>query len=87
MEQPKLNVDVAQLPWAECECGNKLFVPGMMFKRMSQLISPTGKEELIPVEVLVCTKCNKVPSVAQKNISRAGELPVEVKAVKPTKLI
>lgn len=45
-----------------CDCGGILFRTGMMFKKISQFISPTGKEEVFPIEVLICEKCGKVPN-------------------------
>lgn len=45
-----------------CDCGGMLFEPGWFFKKLSPLVSPTGKEELYPIEVLICKSCGKVPS-------------------------
>jgi hypothetical protein len=44
-----------------CDCGGAMFTEKMMFKRISSFISPTGKEELYPVQVIVCDACGKVP--------------------------
>ena len=45
-----------------CDCGGILFHNGMIFKKISQFVSPTGKEELFPMEVIICDKCGKVPT-------------------------
>jgi hypothetical protein len=45
-----------------CDCGGILFRPGLVFKKISQFISPTGKEEVFPLETLICEKCGKVPN-------------------------
>ena len=45
----------------ECECGGHLFHLGIVFKKISAIISPSGKEELYPMEVLICESCHKVP--------------------------
>jgi hypothetical protein len=45
-----------------CDCGGQLFHAGFVIKKISPLISPTGKEELYPIEVIVCEECGKVPS-------------------------
>lgn len=68
MENQKIRVDLSQAPWVGCECGHNLFSSGIMFKKLSSILSPTGKEELIPVEVVICQKCQKVPSFIVKNI-------------------
>lgn len=45
----------------ECPCGGMVFAEKMMFKKISPIISPTGKEELFPLNLVVCEKCGKVP--------------------------
>ena len=45
-----------------CDCGGQLFHTGLVFKKISALVSPTGKEDLYPIEVLVCDACGKVPN-------------------------
>jgi hypothetical protein len=59
-----------------CECGGMLFQEKVFFKILSPLISPSGKEEIVPIPVFVCEKCGKVPSFFdEQNI-----LPDEIKA-------
>lgn len=45
-----------------CECGGMLFQEKIFFKILSPLISPSGKEELVPMPVFVCANCGGVPS-------------------------
>ena len=47
-------------PNCKCDCGCTVFHEAMVIKRVSALMSPTGKEELYPIPVLVCDKCGKV---------------------------
>lgn len=61
MEDKSIKVDLSATPWLKCEGGNMLWESSMLFKRLSPLMSPSGKEELIPAEVVVCRKCGKVP--------------------------
>lgn len=42
-------------------CGNKVFVEAAILKKLSPILSPTGKEELYPIPVFVCSKCGTVP--------------------------
>ncbi len=61
-----------------CECGGMLFQEKIFFKILSPLISPSGKEELVPMPVFVCELCGKVPGIFDgQNI-----LPDEIKAKK-----
>lgn len=55
-----MKVNLANAPWHECECGGQHFEPGLMFKRLSALVSPTQKEEVIPVEIFTCKSCGKI---------------------------
>jgi hypothetical protein len=65
----------------QCDCGGFLFIEKMMFKKISAIISPTGKEEMVPMAVIVCDKCGKVPEIFDsQNI-----LPKEIRAKKVTK--
>jgi hypothetical protein len=34
----------------------------MFFKELSPMMSPSGKEELIPVETYRCSACGSIPS-------------------------
>lgn len=75
-ERP-IKVDLSQTPWIECEGGNLVWESGMLFKKLSPLVSPTGKEELIPAEVVICKKCGKVPKFFWE---KAKEIPEEIKS-------
>ena len=77
MNAPKPRFEDA--PWQECECGGMTFTSVLMFKRISALVSPSGKEENIPVEVYKCNDCGKVPGFVNKNIPG---FPEDLKATK-----
>lgn len=75
--QQRMKIDISDAPWAEC-CGEiQLFETAYMFKRISPIISPSGQEEHIPIEVIICKKCGKVPPFAFKKLP---DLPEEMKA-------
>lgn len=57
-----------------CPCGGMIFEEGVVLKKISALISPSGKEELYPLEVLVCKKCGKIP----EELNIGGMLPDEI---------
>jgi len=64
-----------------CCCGGVVFENALVLKKISALISPTGKEELYPMEILVCRKCGKVP----EELNVGNMLPEEIvlKTLKP----
>jgi len=43
------------------ECGGKVFQEGVVLKKISQFLSPTGKEEYRPIPIIYCVKCGTVP--------------------------
>ena len=63
-----------------CECGGLIFSEKLFFKKISAIISPSGKEEVAPMPIIVCEACGKVPSA----FDTQKVLPEEIKAVKET---
>jgi len=58
----QVKVDLSQAETTKCEdCGNYIFIKGSIIKRLSALVSPTGEEALIPIEIYSCGNCGKVP--------------------------
>lgn len=43
----------------QCECGNKIFMTGYRFKKVSRLITGGAKDTVIPIEMYLCTQCSK----------------------------
>ena len=60
-QQPGLNVDISQTTAEVCEsCGNDTFVQVFKMRKLSALLSPAGKETLIPIQIFACHKCGLV---------------------------
>jgi DNA-directed RNA polymerase subunit RPC12/RpoP len=60
-EQPGLQVDMSQTTAVICEsCGHDTFIPAFKMRRMSALLSPHGKETMIPMQVFACAKCGHI---------------------------
>ena len=65
VDQPsEVPITASQLAQAEsvtCEsCGNHTCVGVMMMKRISPIISPTGKEAVVPIQTFACNACGFV---------------------------
>ena len=61
--QANVQVDLREADTIKCDdCGNYLFITSFILKRLSALLSPSGEEALIPVQVYSCGDCGKVPS-------------------------
>jgi DNA-directed RNA polymerase subunit RPC12/RpoP len=43
------------------KCGSKVFIEAAVLKRLSSVLSPSGKEELVPIPVFACAKCGTIP--------------------------
>ena len=60
-QQAQVKVDLKQAETMKCEyCGNYLFISSTIIKRISPLVSPTGEEALVPIDVYSCGNCGKV---------------------------
>jgi len=57
-----------------CDCGGMVFESAIVLKKISAIVSPSGKEEMYPLEILVCKKCGKVPD----ELNVEGMLPDEI---------
>jgi hypothetical protein len=71
----ELNINPQDLSWVGCSKGTQVFESGYLFKRLPSLLSPTGKEEVLPAEVVICKQCGKIPKfVWDKMIDFPDEL-------------
>ena len=60
-EQPGLNIDFEQTTPVVCdECGHDIFTQALKMRKISALLSPTGQETMIPMQVFICSKCNHI---------------------------
>jgi len=55
-QQP--NIDLSKATDMVCEkCGNNTFKQTTLLKRMSAIVSPNGKDTIIPIVVFACESC------------------------------
>ena len=60
-QQPQMNIDFSQTTAETCEeCGNDTFVQVYKMRKLSALLSPTGQESMIPIQIFACAKCGYV---------------------------
>ena len=61
-QQPPQEIDISQTDTITCEkCGNASFKQSYFLKRVSALVSPTGKEAIVPIQVFACGNCGTIP--------------------------
>jgi len=62
--QTEVKVDLSKADTIKCDdCGNYLFITANVIKRISPILSPTGQEALVPVQVYSCGNCGTVPKM------------------------
>lgn len=62
----------------KCDCGGMIFSEAFMYKRLSPILSPSGKEEFIPISLIICNKCGLVP----RELDKENQVPDELKSKK-----
>ena len=57
----QMNIDFSQTTAEICEsCGNETFAQVFKIRKLSALLSPTGQETVIPMQVFACAKCGHI---------------------------
>ena len=60
-QPPQQEIDINDTETVVCdECGNATFIQCFFLRRISPIVSPTGQEAMIPIEVFSCGNCGKV---------------------------
>lgn len=78
-QPPRINAEmIRQSKVFECTCGGKMFQEKVILKKLSAIISPTGREEMFPMNLLVCDSCGLVP----KELDPENVIPEEFKTKK-----
>ena len=62
IKQPQKQLHIEDTESLTCDdCGNYSFIKSYFIRRVSALMSPSGQEAMIPIEVFSCGNCGKVP--------------------------
>ena len=57
----KMNIDLNEVDNITCdECKGEHFSPTFVIKKLSPLMSPSGKQTLIPLQIFKCNKCGHI---------------------------
>ena len=63
ISKPKkqVQVDLKNAETMKCaKCGNSIFIQGYVIKKISAIVSPTGKEVIAPIQVFNCGNCGEM---------------------------
>ena len=62
IKKPPKQLNIEDTESLKCDaCGNYTFIKSYFIRIVSPLMSPTGQEAMIPIEVFACGNCGKVP--------------------------
>ena len=62
MPQKQVQIDISKADTITCDdCGNASFIQAFFLKTISALMSPTGKEAIVPMQVFSCGNCGAIP--------------------------
>ena len=61
LPQQQVQVDLKDADTMKCQaCGNSIFIQGYVIKKISAIVSPTGKEDIAPIQVFNCGNCGEM---------------------------
>ena len=65
--QIQQTIDMSQTTQIKCDsCENSTFKQTLIMRKMSALVSPNGQEQIIPIGVFACEKCDHVNAEFEK---------------------
>ena len=60
----QLNLDISKALPIVCdneECDSDMFMPAMKFRKVSKLLAGTPNDQIIPIQIFLCTACGQIP--------------------------
>ena len=71
LKKPQKEINIKDTESIKCdECGNYSFIKAYFIRRISPIVSPTGQEAMIPIEVFSCGNCGKVPDKMMPKVDK-----------------
>jgi hypothetical protein len=50
------------------DCGNEVFMPVMKFRKVPKLMAGSTKDQIVPIQVFICTSCGAIPEELDFNV-------------------
>ena len=64
MNTQKLQINPNDLEDVVCDkCGSQCFEPTFLFKRLSAVLSPTGQDTMVPLQIYRCADCGHINEI------------------------
>jgi len=67
----QLNIDISKALPIVCdneECDNDMFMPAMKFRKVPKLMTGAKTDQIVPIQVFMCTACGNVNSEFDLNV-------------------
>ncbi len=67
----QLNIDISKALPVVCdneECDNDMFMPVMKFRRVPKLMTGAKTDQIVPIQVFMCTACGNVNKEFDLNV-------------------
>ena len=64
-------IDITKTVPIQCdnaECGNDVFMQAMKFRRVPKLLAGTSEDQIVPVQVFLCTACGNINKEFDLNV-------------------
>lgn len=84
LTEQQLMKSVMTSPNVKCKCGSKVFHEAHILKKVSALVSPTGRDMIYPIPVYVCDKCGEIPNEFLDNTNASAILGEDTKEIENT---
>lgn len=79
------SLNLKELEYMDCGCPlkNMKFRSETLVKKVSAIVSPTGKNEIVPIDIMVCSECGKIPEFIEEKLKDdVGDIPASLKVSK-----
>ena len=68
LPKQQVKIDLSDADTMKCQkCENSIFIQGYVIKRISAIVSPTGKEVIAPIQVFNCGNCGEMLPLKEVN--------------------
>ena len=68
LPQQQVQIDLSDADTMKCQkCENSIFIQGYVIKKISAIVSPTGKEVIAPIQVFNCGNCGEMLPLKEVN--------------------
>lgn len=69
------NINPLDYPTEKCTCGNEVFIPGVIFKKVPGILIGQGSEAVqVPLKVFCCSKCGELSPYDQEILNNHAKV-------------